>query len=81
MYCLILYILTTFNVVYYRVYEQPVLLQPNPETLVLEAHIVANPKPKVKFIISEVFKLKKVLSFSMSTEYELEILFGGFVNV
>ena len=30
-----------------RVYEQPSLLQPNPETLVLEAHIHANPKPKV----------------------------------
>ena len=31
----------------FRVYEQPLLLQPNPETLILEAHIIANPKPKV----------------------------------
>ncbi len=32
-----------------RVYEQPLLLQPEPSVLVLEAHIHANPKPKVKF--------------------------------
>ena len=38
-----------------RVYEQPSLLQPNPETLVLEAHIHANPKPKViTMILSDV---------------------------
>ena len=30
-----------------RIYEQPLLLQPNPSTLILEAHIHANPKPKV----------------------------------
>ena len=33
-----------------RIYEQPLLLQPNPSTLILEAHIHANPKPKVKLI-------------------------------
>ena len=32
-----------------RIYEQPLLLQPNPSTLILEAHIHANPKPKVDF--------------------------------
>ena len=30
-----------------RIYEQPLLLQPDPATLILEAHIHANPKPKV----------------------------------
>ena len=30
-----------------RVFEQPLLLQPDPDTLVLEGHIHANPKPKV----------------------------------
>ena len=30
-----------------RVFEQPLLLQPDPSTLVLEAHIHANPRPKV----------------------------------
>ena len=30
-----------------RIYEQPLLLQPDPTTLILEAHIHANPKPKV----------------------------------
>ena len=30
-----------------RVYEQPLLLQPDPNTLILEGHIHANPKPKV----------------------------------
>ena len=44
-----------------RIYEQPLLLQPNPSTLILEAHIHANPKPKVDFqkifreILSEIF--------------------------
>ena len=33
-----------------RVYEQPQLLQPNPDTLVLEAHIHANPKPKISWL-------------------------------
>jgi len=33
-----------------RVYEQPLLLQPNPNTLVLEAHVHANPKPKVTWL-------------------------------
>jgi len=33
-----------------RVYEQPLLLQPNPETLILEAHIIANPKPKISWL-------------------------------
>ena len=30
-----------------RVFEQPLLLQPDPNTLILEGHIHANPKPKV----------------------------------
>jgi len=33
-----------------RIYEQPLLLQPNPDTLVLEAHIHANPKPKITWL-------------------------------
>merc|ERR1711970_1304947 len=33
-----------------RIYEQPLLLQPNPSTLVLEAHIHANPKPKITWL-------------------------------
>jgi len=33
-----------------RIYEQPLLLQPNPSTLVLEAHIHANPKPKISWL-------------------------------
>jgi len=33
-----------------RVYEQPLLLQPNPQTLILEAHIIANPKPKISWL-------------------------------
>ena len=32
-----------------RVYEQPLLLQPDPNTLILEGHIHANPKPKVLY--------------------------------
>ena len=31
----------------FRIYEQPLLLQPNPATIILEAHVHANPKPKV----------------------------------
>ena len=30
-----------------RIYEQPLLHQPDPSTLILEAHIHANPVPKV----------------------------------
>ena len=30
-----------------RIYEQPLLQQPDPSTLILEAHIHANPVPKV----------------------------------
>jgi len=33
-----------------RIYEQPLLLQPSPNTLVLEAHVHANPKPKVSWL-------------------------------
>jgi len=33
-----------------RVYEQPLLLQPNPDTLVLEAHVHANPRPKITWL-------------------------------
>lgn len=33
-----------------RIYEQPLLLQPNPSTLILEAHIHANPKPKITWL-------------------------------
>jgi len=33
-----------------RIYEQPLLLQPNPSTLILEAHIHANPKPKISWL-------------------------------
>ena len=33
-----------------RIYEQPLLLQPDPATLVLEAHIHANPKPKASHL-------------------------------
>merc|ERR1712107_188738 len=33
-----------------RVYEQPLLLQPDPNTLILEGHIHANPKPKVTWL-------------------------------
>ena len=36
-----------FHVFPCRVYEQPLLLQPDPNTLILEGHIHANPKPKV----------------------------------
>ena len=37
----------TFLTLPCRVYEQPLLLQPDPNTLILEGHIHANPKPKV----------------------------------
>jgi len=33
-----------------RIYEQPLLLQPDPATLILEAHIHANPKPKITWL-------------------------------
>jgi len=33
-----------------RVFEQPLLLQPDPNTLILEGHIHANPKPKVSWL-------------------------------
>ena len=33
-----------------RIYEQPLLLQPDSSTLILEAHIHANPVPKVCII-------------------------------
>merc|ERR1711874_17120 len=33
-----------------RIYEQPLLLQPDPTTLILEAHIHANPKPKITWL-------------------------------
>jgi len=33
-----------------RVFEQPLLLQPDPNTLILEGHIHANPKPKVTWL-------------------------------
>ena len=44
-----------------RIYEQPLLLQPNPSTLILEAHIHANPKPKVDL---KKYFLRKFLKFS-----------------
>ena len=33
-----------------RIYEQPLLFQPDLATLILEAHVHANPKPKVGFL-------------------------------
>jgi len=33
-----------------RIYEQPLLLQPNPATIILEAHVHANPKPKITWL-------------------------------
>ena len=34
----------------YRIYEQPELKQPEPSILILEAHIHANPKPKISWL-------------------------------
>ena len=31
-----------------KIYEQPELKQPDPSILILEAHVHANPKPKVR---------------------------------
>ena len=39
-----------------RIYEQPLLQQPDPSTLILEAHIHANPVPKVGNGLQETFK-------------------------
>jgi len=33
-----------------RIYEQPLLLQPSPDKIMLEAHIHANPKPKINWL-------------------------------
>ena len=33
-----------------KIYEQPELKQPDQQTLILEAHIHANPKPKVTWL-------------------------------
>ena len=33
-----------------KIYEQPELKQPDPSVLILEAHIHANPKPKVTWL-------------------------------
>ena len=33
-----------------KVYEQPELKQPDPATLILEAHIQANPAPKISWL-------------------------------
>jgi len=33
-----------------RIYEQPLLLQPTPDKLILEAHIHANPRPKISWL-------------------------------
>ena len=33
-----------------RIYEQPLLHQPNPSTLVMEAHVHANPKPRISWL-------------------------------
>jgi len=33
-----------------RIYEQPLLHQPDPSTLILEAHIHANPVPKITWL-------------------------------
>ena len=46
-----------------RIYEQPLLLQPNPSTLILEAHIHANPKPKVdlkKYFLRNFLKYSQI---------------------
>lgn len=34
----------------FRIYEQPELKQPEPSILILEAHIHANPRPKVSWL-------------------------------
>ena len=43
-----------------KIYEQPELKQPDPGVLILEAHVHANPKPKVTWLCNGDFvKVRK----------------------
>ena len=61
----------------FRVYEQPLLLQPNPETLILEAHIIANPKPKVLLNIF-LYKLHYLTYSLIQTSITVSYVLVGF---
>lgn len=47
-----------------RVYEQPLLHQPDPATIILEAHVIANPKPKIQWLCNGDFVKEGEKKFS-----------------
>jgi hypothetical protein len=47
-----------------KVYEQPELKQPDPSVLILEAHIHANPKPKISWLCNGDFVKETERKFS-----------------
>ena len=47
-----------------KIYEQPELKQPDPSVLILEAHVHANPKPKVTWLCNGDFVKESERKFS-----------------
>ena len=47
-----------------KIYEQPELKQPDPSILILEAHVHANPKPKIQWLCNGDFVKESERKFS-----------------
>lgn len=47
-----------------KIYEQPELRQPDPSVLILEAHVQANPKPKITWLCNGDFVKESDRKFS-----------------